>query len=136
MLVFTMPLSNYIFKSSLGSFKLSFTCHLLGNNKGASRPIRECGAASAAAKSLLLADPRRCPCREFSGCDSKKSKNMSKYTIVMVRHGESEWNQQNLFCGWYDANLSDKGTIAFPFRAIQFKIPRSKGRCIDQHSGF
>lgn len=32
-----------------------------------------------------------------------------KYTIVMVRHGESEWNQKNLFCGWYDANLSDKG---------------------------
>lgn len=33
-----------------------------------------------------------------------------KYKIVMVRHGESEWNQKNLFCGWYDANLSDKGT--------------------------
>lgn len=36
-------------------------------------------------------------------------KKMSKYTIVMVRHGESEWNKLNLFCGWYDANLSDKG---------------------------
>ncbi|KAG5332762.1 PGAM1 mutase, partial [Acromyrmex heyeri] len=34
---------------------------------------------------------------------------MSKYRIVMVRHGESEWNKLNLFCGWYDANLSDKG---------------------------
>lgn len=34
-----------------------------------------------------------------------------KYKIVMVRHGESEWNQQNLFCGWYDANLSDKGKV-------------------------
>lgn len=32
-----------------------------------------------------------------------------KYKIVMVRHGESEWNQKNLFCGWYDANLSPKG---------------------------
>uniref|UniRef100_A0A0K8TTL3 Phosphoglycerate mutase n=1 Tax=Tabanus bromius TaxID=304241 RepID=A0A0K8TTL3_TABBR len=32
-----------------------------------------------------------------------------KYTIVMVRHGESEWNQKNLFCGWFDADLSDKG---------------------------
>lgn len=29
--------------------------------------------------------------------------------IVMCRHGESEWNQQNLFCGWYNANLSAKG---------------------------
>nr|AAA69925.1 phosphoglyceromutase [Drosophila melanogaster] len=27
----------------------------------------------------------------------------------MVRHGESEWNQENQFCGWYDANLSEKG---------------------------
>lgn len=33
----------------------------------------------------------------------------AKYRIVMVRHGESEWNQKNLFCGWFDANLSDKG---------------------------
>ncbi|XP_044259884.1 phosphoglycerate mutase 2-like [Tribolium madens] len=31
------------------------------------------------------------------------------YKIVMVRHGESEWNQKNLFCGWYDAKLSEKG---------------------------
>lgn len=37
------------------------------------------------------------------------SKPAGKYTIVMLRHGESEWNQKNLFCGWYDANLSDKG---------------------------
>lgn len=43
--------------------------------------------------------------RAISSCDTK----MSKYTIVMVRHGESEWNKLNLFCGWYDANLSDKG---------------------------
>lgn len=34
---------------------------------------------------------------------------MTTYKIVMVRHGESEWNQKNLFCGWYDANLSEKG---------------------------
>lgn len=39
------------------------------------------------------------------------TKMSAKYTIVMVRHGESEWNQKNLFCGWYDANLSEKGNI-------------------------
>lgn len=27
----------------------------------------------------------------------------------MLRHGESEWNLKNLFCGWYDADLSPKG---------------------------
>jgi len=32
-----------------------------------------------------------------------------KYKIVMVRHGESEWNQKNQFCGWFDANLSEQG---------------------------
>ena len=39
----------------------------------------------------------------------------AKYKIVMVRHGESEWNQLNLFCGWYDANLSDKGKSIYIF---------------------
>jgi len=33
----------------------------------------------------------------------------SKYKIVFVRHGESEWNLKNLFCGWFDADLSDAG---------------------------
>ena len=31
------------------------------------------------------------------------------YTLVLVRHGESEWNKLNLFTGWYDAELTDKG---------------------------
>ncbi|KAK2726335.1 phosphoglycerate mutase 1-like [Artemia franciscana] len=31
------------------------------------------------------------------------------YKIVMVRHGESAWNQENRFCGWFDADLSEKG---------------------------
>ena len=29
--------------------------------------------------------------------------------LVLVRHGESEWNKLNLFTGWKDPNLSDKG---------------------------
>ena len=29
--------------------------------------------------------------------------------IVLVRHGESEWNKLNLFTGWMDVDLSDKG---------------------------
>ncbi|CAG0890952.1 unnamed protein product [Darwinula stevensoni] len=31
------------------------------------------------------------------------------HKIVMVRHGESTWNQENRFCGWFDADLSEKG---------------------------
>jgi 2,3-bisphosphoglycerate-dependent phosphoglycerate mutase len=30
-------------------------------------------------------------------------------TLVIVRHGESTWNQQNLFTGWHDVPLSEKG---------------------------
>ena len=29
--------------------------------------------------------------------------------LVLVRHGESEWNRLNLFTGWADVPLSDKG---------------------------
>jgi len=29
--------------------------------------------------------------------------------LVLVRHGESEWNKLNLFTGWKDPDLSDKG---------------------------
>ena len=34
---------------------------------------------------------------------------METYKIVLVRHGESEWNKMNKFCGWYDADLSELG---------------------------
>ena len=29
--------------------------------------------------------------------------------LVLIRHGESEWNKLNLFTGWTDVDLSDKG---------------------------
>ena len=29
--------------------------------------------------------------------------------LVFIRHGQSEWNQKNLFTGWVDVNLSEKG---------------------------
>jgi 2,3-bisphosphoglycerate-dependent phosphoglycerate mutase len=29
--------------------------------------------------------------------------------LVLVRHGESEWNRLNLFTGWRDPDLTDKG---------------------------
>ena len=30
-------------------------------------------------------------------------------TLVLLRHGESEWNAKNLFTGWVDVGLSDRG---------------------------
>jgi 2,3-bisphosphoglycerate-dependent phosphoglycerate mutase len=31
--------------------------------------------------------------------------------LVLVRHGESEWNRRNLFTGWHNPDLSEKGLI-------------------------
>jgi len=31
------------------------------------------------------------------------------YKVVLVRHGESDWNKQNRFTGWTDVDLSEKG---------------------------
>lgn len=31
--------------------------------------------------------------------------------LVLIRHGESEWNKLNLFTGWTDVDLSEKGKI-------------------------
>ena len=31
------------------------------------------------------------------------------YRMVLLRHGESDWNAKNLFTGWVDVDLSEKG---------------------------
>jgi hypothetical protein len=33
----------------------------------------------------------------------------SLYTLVLLRHGESEWNKLNQYTGWCDVNLTKKG---------------------------
>ena len=30
-------------------------------------------------------------------------------TLVLIRHGQSQWNLENRFTGWWDVNLSEKG---------------------------
>src|SRR3984885_3335192 len=34
---------------------------------------------------------------------------MSDRLLVLVRHGQSEWNLKNLFTGWKDPDLTEKG---------------------------
>ena len=34
---------------------------------------------------------------------------MSTHTLILVRHGESVWNEKNLFTGWVDVDLTAKG---------------------------
>jgi 2,3-bisphosphoglycerate-dependent phosphoglycerate mutase len=31
------------------------------------------------------------------------------YRLVLLRHGESQWNEKNLFTGWVDVDLNEKG---------------------------
>ena len=35
---------------------------------------------------------------------------MNSNYLVLVRHGQSEWNAKNLFTGWKDPGLTEKGT--------------------------
>jgi 2,3-bisphosphoglycerate-dependent phosphoglycerate mutase len=31
------------------------------------------------------------------------------HTLILLRHGNSTWNQKNLFTGWVDVDLSEQG---------------------------
>ncbi|MCJ7737402.1 MAG: histidine phosphatase family protein, partial [Anaerolineae bacterium] len=31
------------------------------------------------------------------------------HKLVLIRHGESVWNKANLFTGWTDVDLSERG---------------------------
>jgi 2,3-bisphosphoglycerate-dependent phosphoglycerate mutase len=33
------------------------------------------------------------------------------YRLVLLRHGESDWNAKNLFTGWVDVGLNEKGAV-------------------------
>lgn len=37
-----------------------------------------------------------------------KLKEFNLYKLVLIRHGESLWNQENRFTGWQDVDLSKK----------------------------
>ena len=58
---------------------------------------------------------------------------LQTYKIVLLRHGESEWNKINKFCGWFDADLSesgsdearDAGKVYYVPVVLCFKLPSS-----------
>ena len=43
------------------------------------------------------------------------------YKIVLLRHGESEWNKENRFTGWTDVPLSEKGINEARAAGVQMK---------------
>ena len=48
----------------------------------------------------------RCPNNTSTMTDSNTQKTG---TLVLVRHGQSEWNLKNLFTGWTDVDLTEQG---------------------------
>jgi 2,3-bisphosphoglycerate-dependent phosphoglycerate mutase len=56
-------------------------------------------------------------------------------TLVLVRHGQSEWNLKNLFTGWKDPDLTELGveeakTGAQALKATGLKFDMSLSRPI------
>ena len=41
--------------------------------------------------------------------------------LILVRHGQSEWNEKNLFTGWKDPDLTSKGEVE----------AKEAGKCLD-----
>jgi 2,3-bisphosphoglycerate-dependent phosphoglycerate mutase len=46
---------------------------------------------------------------------------MTERILVLVRHGESEWNLKNLFTGWRDVDLTEKGIKEARIAGIKLK---------------
>jgi 2,3-bisphosphoglycerate-dependent phosphoglycerate mutase len=48
-------------------------------------------------------------------------KDGEMYKVVLLRHGESDWNRENRFTGWTDVDLSDRGRHEARSAAEQLK---------------
>src|SRR5262245_55474296 len=53
---------------------------------------------------------------------------MSERLLVLVRHGQSEWNLKNLFTGWKDPGLTEQGVAEARDAGRQLK---AKGLVLD-----
>src|SRR5262252_6784597 len=51
------------------------------------------------------------------------------HKLVLIRHGESEWNKENRFTGWKDVDLSEKGRAE---AAAAGKLLRADGYVFDE----
>jgi 2,3-bisphosphoglycerate-dependent phosphoglycerate mutase len=59
---------------------------------------------------------------------AERSARSQGHLLVLVRHGESEWNLKNLFTGWKDVDLSQKGIVEA--RSAGQKL-KAQGLCFD-----
>src|SRR5690606_14631587 len=47
--------------------------------------------------------------RRWGIVDPEIKGEIRMYKLVLIRHGESDWNRENRFTGWTDVDLSEKG---------------------------
>jgi hypothetical protein len=75
-----------------------------------------------------LFDARRSRTEPDSSSSSVKEDDFDEGTLVLVRHGQSEWNLKNLFTGWRDVDLTEQwrcqggGAARLKARGLKFDI--------------
>ncbi|XP_054788645.1 2,3-bisphosphoglycerate-dependent phosphoglycerate mutase 1-like isoform X2 [Prosopis cineraria] len=67
---------------------------------------RNCCIIRSSASQTSVVDPVLSPSRSTTSDSSKKS---NEAALILIRHGESLWNEKNLFTGCVDVPLSKKG---------------------------
>ncbi|KAH1253387.1 2,3-bisphosphoglycerate-dependent phosphoglycerate mutase [Glycine max] len=67
---------------------------------------RNCSVIRSLASQTSVVDPVLSPSRSNAGDTYKKS---NEAALILIRHGESLWNEKNLFTGCVDVPLSKKG---------------------------
>jgi 2,3-bisphosphoglycerate-dependent phosphoglycerate mutase len=67
-------------------------------------------------------------CLKYKGQISRMTKRDRLTKLVLLRHGESTWNEENRFTGWTDVDLSERG-VAEAKRAA--RVLKEKGYVFD-----
>src|SRR6187549_3265209 len=65
-----------------------------------------------APKSATMAPPKR---------RSRMPASPSTGRLILVRHGQSVWNVENLFTGWHDVDLSEQGRIEAKSAGVEIR---------------
>ena len=50
------------------------------------------------------------------------------HKLVLLRHGESQWNAKNLFTGWVDVDLTAQQLVAYEGDTPVFRAPVATGK--------
>ncbi|RLM80924.1 hypothetical protein C2845_PM12G27270 [Panicum miliaceum] len=83
------------------------TCHVHSVSVGRRCPsARNMGLVCASNSQSSVVEPVQLPGSPKSGTTPKKS---SESALILIRHGESLWNEKNLFTGCVDVPLTPKG---------------------------